>query len=122
MKRKKPLYAIQQVFSAFLLQGTSFRKRSLSEVVFTFSILLTANNLTLIYLGKEASMRNFPQQSRSIETIDQLADSGMPWNAPHEAWKYSLLTSDNVSIEPYGTRPTLDLKLSFLHSHRLKRF
>lgn len=97
-KRKEPFYAVQQVFAALLLQGTTLRKRSFSEVIFTISILMTANNLALIYLGKEASMRNFPQQSRSIETIDELADSGLHWNAPHEAWKYSLLTSENVRI------------------------
>ncbi|XP_029735185.2 uncharacterized protein LOC109415507 [Aedes albopictus] len=98
-KRKEPFYAVQQVFAALLLQGTTLRKRSFSEVIFTISILMTANNLALIYLGKEASMRNFPQQSRSIETIDELADSGLHWNAPHEAWKYSLLTSENPSIK-----------------------
>ncbi|XP_039433516.2 uncharacterized protein LOC120415938 [Culex pipiens pallens] len=87
-----------QVIGGLLLQPANLRVRSTSETIFSFSLIIFLFLVTNMYLAKAVSMRTNPAYAASIDTVDHLAASGLPWNAPHEAWKYSILSSEKPSI------------------------
>ncbi|KXJ80591.1 hypothetical protein RP20_CCG024315 [Aedes albopictus] len=87
------------VLAVFLLQSTSnFRNRSVSETIFSVALLLFSLNIAAIYSGKYASLRTIPLYESAINTLEDLAKSGIPWLQAHEAWSYSLLLSKNPTI------------------------
>lgn len=92
-----------QVIGGLLLQPANLRVRSTSETIFSFSLITFLFLVTNMYLAKAVSMRTNPAYAASIDTVDHLAASGLPWNAPHEAWKYSILSSEKVNHD-YNNR------------------
>ncbi|XP_055633900.1 uncharacterized protein LOC129774216 [Toxorhynchites rutilus septentrionalis] len=86
------------LLAIFILQPASLHRRNVSEVLLSVSLLLFAFNLGNIYSSKNASLRTVPLLGPSIDTIDDLAQSGLPWLQAHEAWAFSLLHSENPAI------------------------
>lgn len=102
--RKKPLensvvWNAFNVFAVFLLQSTNnIRNRSVSETVLSVALLLFSLNIAAIYSGKYASLRTIPLYEKEVNSLEDLAESGIPWLQAHEAWTYSLLLSKNVLL------------------------
>ncbi|EAT48965.1 AAEL000063-PA [Aedes aegypti] len=102
--RKKPLensvvWNAFNVFAVFLLQSTNnIRNRSVSETVLSVALLLFSLNIAAIYSGKYASLRTIPLYEKEVNSLEDLAESGIPWLQAHEAWTYSLLLSKNPAV------------------------
>lgn len=84
------------LFAVFLLQTTNVPKRKISDILLSVALLLFAFNLANIYSSRIASLRTVPLYEASIDTIDDLAQSGLTWLQTHEAWVLGLLLSENV--------------------------
>ncbi|XP_055633896.1 uncharacterized protein LOC129774213 [Toxorhynchites rutilus septentrionalis] len=86
-------------FAIFLLQTAHLRKQKVSDVLLSVSLLLFAFNLGNIYSSKNASLRTVPLFEPSIDTLDDLAQSGLIWLQTHEAWILALLLSENPKVK-----------------------
>ncbi|XP_055642418.1 uncharacterized protein LOC129779153 [Toxorhynchites rutilus septentrionalis] len=87
------------VFSTLLLLPASLRRSRASEVMFSVTLLMFSLVVGYGYLGKTHSIRAFPLFEPPIDTIHDLAISNLPWNAPHEAWIYALIGTENPYVQ-----------------------
>lgn len=97
-QQRSLIWNVLNVLAILLLQATNVRHRSASETILSLALLLFGLNLSSIYSGKFASLRTVPLHESVIDTMTDLADSGIPWLQAHEAWSFSLLLSDNPTI------------------------
>ncbi|XP_065072489.1 glutamate receptor ionotropic, delta-2-like [Ochlerotatus camptorhynchus] len=98
IEQKSVLWNAFNVLAIFLLQSANIRNRSASEAILTVTVLLYVMNMDGIYSGKYASLRTIPIYEPAINTLNDLASSGIPWLQTHKAWSFSLLLSKNPMI------------------------
>lgn len=84
------------LLAIFLQQSSKIRKEKVSDVILSVALLVFTLNLVNIYTGRYASLRTVSLYGPSIDTIEELAESGLVWLQSHEAWVLSLVLSDNV--------------------------
>lgn len=59
-------------------------------------ILIISQLLGSIYSGGLASVMTIQQHEKSIDTVEELANSEMKWGATHDAWIFSILLTTQV--------------------------
>ncbi|XP_058817467.1 uncharacterized protein LOC131680773 [Topomyia yanbarensis] len=98
--RKKSLSrSFLNLFGAFLLLPSDLRQGRAPEIIFSVSLLIFTFLVGYVYIGKIHSVLAVPVFEPPISSIYDLAMSNKYWNAPHEAWMYALIGSENPYIQ-----------------------
>ncbi|XP_065072611.1 uncharacterized protein LOC135696992 [Ochlerotatus camptorhynchus] len=77
----------------YLEQNAQMRTDLMSCILLFTSLLFAGFMIGNCYGGGLASVMTIPEYEKSIDTIVDLADSGMPWGSHVESWIYSILTA-----------------------------
>ncbi|XP_055604897.1 uncharacterized protein LOC129753122 [Uranotaenia lowii] len=99
-KRRSLSLSFMNVFAAILLlPASTMRSGRVSEMILSTTVLLFSLLVAYVYIGKIHSILAVPVFLAPIDTVEELANSKMHWNAPHEAWMYMIETSENPYIK-----------------------
>ncbi|XP_055545677.1 uncharacterized protein LOC129730396 [Wyeomyia smithii] len=96
--RKGLSWSFLNVLAAFLLLPSYLRRSRPSEIVMSLALVMGTFLIGYVYIGKIHSILAVPVFQPPIDTVIDLAESGLPWNAPHEVWMYLLKGSENPYI------------------------
>lgn len=86
------------VLASLLLLPAPLQRNRPADVIFVVALLSFCLLVASIYISKIHSILAFPIFQPPIDTIYDLAVSEIPWNAPHEAWMYALVGTENVTL------------------------
>ncbi|XP_021707655.1 uncharacterized protein LOC5563600 isoform X2 [Aedes aegypti] len=92
-------WIVINLLCAFLLLPSNLRRDPLSDVILSSTLSVFTLTVAYVYIGKIHSILAFPVYEPPIDTILDLAVSGIPWNAPHEAWMYALVGTENPNVQ-----------------------
>ncbi|XP_029731036.2 uncharacterized protein LOC109415502 isoform X2 [Aedes albopictus] len=92
-------WIVINLLCAFLLLPSELRRNRLSDVIISTTLSIFTITLAYVYIGKIHSILAFPVYEPPIDTILDLAVSGITWNAPHEAWMYALVGTENPNVQ-----------------------
>ncbi|XP_058448778.1 uncharacterized protein LOC131428753 [Malaya genurostris] len=98
-QRKSLSWSFLNVLASFLLLPSYLRRDRTSEVIVSLVLITGTFIIGYVYIGKIHSILAVPIFQPPIDTVIDLAESGLPWNAPHEAWTFMLKGSENPYIQ-----------------------
>ncbi|XP_053691085.1 uncharacterized protein LOC128739616 [Sabethes cyaneus] len=96
--RKGLSWSFLNVLASFLLLPAYLRRGRPSEVIMSLALVSGTFLIGYVYIGKIHSILAVPVFQPPIDTVIDLAESGLTWNAPHEVWMYLLRGSENPYI------------------------
>lgn len=94
--RRSLSWVVMNLLGAFLLLPSDLRRDRLSDVILSTTLSMFTITVAYVYVGQIHSILAIPVYEPPIDTIVDLAVSGITWNAPHEAWMYALVGTENV--------------------------
>ncbi|XP_055633894.1 uncharacterized protein LOC129774211 [Toxorhynchites rutilus septentrionalis] len=92
------------LWAIFLQQTAYIRRRTVSDVVLSVTLLVFTFNLVNIYSSRFSSLKTIPTLLPSIDTLDDQARSGLSLLQTHEACVFSLILLDNPIIQTLLSR------------------
>ncbi|XP_055633895.1 uncharacterized protein LOC129774212 [Toxorhynchites rutilus septentrionalis] len=91
--------SFMNLLAIFLMQAANIRKQNVSDVILSVALLYYAFNLVSIYSSRNASSSTVLLFGVSIDTAEDLAQSGLIWLQTHDAWVFSLILTENPTIK-----------------------
>ncbi|KXJ76291.1 glutamate receptor U1-like [Aedes albopictus] len=108
--------------SIFILQSVLLRinrSKLMSQMIIMGSLLFVGLMVGNIYSGGLSSIMTIPRYERPIDTLEDLANSNLPWASTHDAWIFSILMATQPIIvkilHNFQTHPK-----EVLHAHTRK--
>ncbi|XP_062557000.1 uncharacterized protein LOC134221842 [Armigeres subalbatus] len=92
-------WILMNLLCAFLLLPSELRRYRVSDVILSTALSIFTLTVAYVYIGEIHSILAIPVYEPPIDTIYDLAVSGIPWNAPHEAWMYALVGTENPNVQ-----------------------
>ncbi|XP_052869319.1 uncharacterized protein LOC128274994 [Anopheles cruzii] len=115
--------SVMVVMSIFILQTVLLRinkNRFVSQMILIGSLLMVGLMIGNAYSGGLSSVMTVPRFEKSIDTVQDLADSDLRWGSTHDAWIFSIQLATQPTIvkllETFITYPKDEL-----HRHAQQR-
>ncbi|XP_048507197.1 uncharacterized protein LOC105689287 [Athalia rosae] len=122
--KKKMIMTFSDVFMTVagisLLQGLNKDPKGSSLAALFIILLVVALLIATAYGSSLASAITVPRFEKPIDSAWDLALSGIPWAAPHDAWIFSILEADDpemrILVENFKTLSPEKLLWNSMHS------
>ncbi|XP_070496610.1 probable glutamate receptor [Chironomus tepperi] len=86
------------ILGIYVLQSVQFKSIKTGMLIFFTTVLILGLLLGNSYSSSLASVLTIPQYKKAIDTVEELAASGMEWGSTHDAWIFSILLATQPMI------------------------
>ncbi|KAG5676528.1 hypothetical protein PVAND_006356 [Polypedilum vanderplanki] len=86
------------IIGIYVLQSVTLSMKSIGMFIFFMTVLILGLLLGNSYSSSLASVLTIPQYEKAIDTVEELAASGMEWGSTHDAWIFSILLATQPMI------------------------
>ncbi|KAL7044659.1 hypothetical protein ACKWTF_002017 [Chironomus riparius] len=86
------------ILGIYVLQSVKFKSIKAGMLIFFTTVLILGLLLGNSYSSSLSSVLTIPQYKKAIDTVEELAASGMEWGSTHDAWIFSILLATQPMI------------------------